>query len=163
MPETAAVFLDELRAGAAQAGRTLAGLDLQVPVAVEFTDDVDEAGTRHAAGYAFTIGAMGSGSANFYNEAFARQGFGDEVRAVQRLWQDGRRDEAARAVPRVLGARTNLLGPPAVIRERLRRYREAGVRTLSVKLRGELPERLATLGQLLDLVREINREGRGNS
>jgi F420-dependent oxidoreductase-like protein len=158
MPETAAVFLDELRAGAARAGRTLAGLDLQVPVAVEFTDDVAEAETRHAAGYAFTIGAMGSGSANFYNEAFARQGFGDQVRAVQRLWQDGHRDEAARAVPRELGARTNLLGPAEVVRARLRRYRDAGVNTLSVKLRGSLGERLATLGQTLDLVREINRE-----
>ena len=99
IPETAAAFLDDLRAGAEQAGRTLADLDLQVPVAVEFTDDVAEAETRHAAGYAFTIGAMGSGSANFYNEAFGRQGFGDEVRAVQRLWRDGRRDEATRLVP----------------------------------------------------------------
>ncbi|HEY3980956.1 MAG TPA: LLM class flavin-dependent oxidoreductase, partial [Streptosporangiaceae bacterium] len=158
MPETAAVFLDELRAGAARAGRTLADLDLQVPVAVEFTDDVGEAEARHAAGYAFTIGAMGSGSANFYNEAFARQGFGDQVRAVQELWQAGRRDEAARAVPRELGARTNLLGPPEVVRARLRRYRAAGVNTLSVKLRGSLGERLETLGQTLDLVREINRE-----
>jgi F420-dependent oxidoreductase-like protein len=157
IPETAEAFLADLRAGAGQAGRTLAGLDLQVPVAVEITDDVDEAVARHAAGYAFTIGAMGSGTTNFYNEAFARQGFGDEVRAVQRLWQDGRRDEAARQVPRAIGAKTNLLGTPAMIRERLRLYRDAGVRTLSVKLRGELPERLATLGQILDLVREINR------
>ncbi len=158
MPETAAVFTAELRAGAAAAGRTLADLDLQVPVAVEFTDDVAEAETRHAAGYAFTIGAMGSGAANFYNEAFARQGFGDQVRAVQELWQAGRRDEAARTVPRALGARTNLLGPVAMVRARLRQYRDAGVNTLSVKLRGSLGERLATLGQTLDLVREINRE-----
>jgi F420-dependent oxidoreductase-like protein len=158
MPETGAVFLDELRAGAARAGRTLVDLDLQVPVAVEFTDDVAEAETRHAAGYAFTIGAMGSGSANFYNEAFARQGFGDQVRAVQRLWQDGRRNDAMAAVPRELGARTNLLGPAELVRARLRRYRNAGVNTLSVKLRGSLGERLATLGQTLDLVREINRE-----
>jgi alkanesulfonate monooxygenase SsuD/methylene tetrahydromethanopterin reductase-like flavin-dependent oxidoreductase (luciferase family) len=158
MPETAEVFLDELRAGAARSGRTLADLDLQVPVAVEFTDDVDEAESRHAAGYAFTIGAMGSGSANFYNEAFARQGFGDQVRAVQELWQAGRRDDAMAAVPRALGARTNLLGTSAMVRARLRQYRDAGVNTLSVKLRGSLGERLATLGQALDLVREINRE-----
>jgi F420-dependent oxidoreductase-like protein len=158
IPQTAAAFTDDLRYGARRAGRTLADLDLQVPVAVEFTDDVAEAEIRHAAGYAFTIGAMGSASANFYNEAFARQGFGDEVRAVQRLWQDGRRDEAARLVPRALGAQTNLLGTPAMIRDRLRCYRDAGVRTLSVKLRGELPERLGTLGQFLDLVGAFNRD-----
>jgi F420-dependent oxidoreductase-like protein len=158
MPETAAVFLDELRAGAATAGRALADLDLQVPVAVEFTDDMAEAETRHAAGYAFTIGAMGSDTANFYNQAFARQGFGDQVRAVQELWQAGRRNDAMAAVPRALGARTNLLGPVEAVRARLRLYRDAGVNTLSVKLRGSLGERLATLGQTLDLVREINRE-----
>jgi alkanesulfonate monooxygenase SsuD/methylene tetrahydromethanopterin reductase-like flavin-dependent oxidoreductase (luciferase family) len=157
IPESAPVFLDELQAGAAKAGRSLAELDLQVPVAVEFTDDVAEAEARHAAGYSFTIGAMGSESANFYNKAFARQGFGEQVQAVQRLWRDGRRDEAARLVPRALGAKTNLLGTPAMIGDRLRWYRDAGVRTLLVKLRGELPERLATLGQILDLVGAFNR------
>jgi hypothetical protein len=127
-------------------------------VAVEFTDDVDEAEARHAAGYALTIGAMGSGSVNFYNQAFERQGFGDDVRAVQRLWQAGLRDEAARRVPRALGARTNLLGTVAMVRSRLRVYRDAGVRTLLVKVRGPLPERLAALGQTLELAGEINRE-----
>src|ERR1700753_2350325 len=129
-------------AAAARAGGPLAARALQVPVAVEFTDDVAEAEARHAAGYAFTIGAMGSGAANFYNEAFARQGFGDQVRAVQQLWQARRRDEAARAVPRALGARTNLLGPAEVVRARLRLYRDAGVNTLAVKLRGSLGERV---------------------
>jgi F420-dependent oxidoreductase-like protein len=161
IPESAAVFVDELRAGAGSAGRTLAELDLQVPVAVEFTDDVAEAELRHAAGYAFTIGAMGSGSMNFYSEVFARQGFGEEVRAVQRRWQDGRRDEARALVPRAIGAKTNLLGTPAMVRDRLRLYRDAGVRTLQVKLSGELPDRLDTLGQFLDLVQDFNRVGNG--
>jgi F420-dependent oxidoreductase-like protein len=161
IPESAPVFTDELRAGARSAGRDLADLDLQVPVAVEFTDDVAEAETRHAAGYAFTIGAMGSGSANFYNEAFARQGFGEPVREVQRLWLDGRRDEARRLVPRAIGARTNLLGTPAMIRDRLAAYRDAGVHTLLVKLSGDLPERLTTLGHFLDLIKDFNRRGTG--
>jgi F420-dependent oxidoreductase-like protein len=161
IPESAAVFLDELRAGASSAGRTLAELDLQVPVAVEFTDDVAEAEMRHAAGYAFTIGAMGSGSMNFYNEVFARQGLGEQVRAVQRRWQDGRRDEARALVPRAIGAKTNLLGTAAMIRDRLRLYRDVGVRTLQVKLSGQLPERLDTLGQFLDLVQDFNQRPNG--
>ena len=48
-------------------------------VGVEFTDDVEAAGRRHAEGYAFTFGAMGSATTNFYNDAFARQGYGDDV------------------------------------------------------------------------------------
>ena len=110
MPETASAFLDPIRAGAKVAGRSLADLDLVVPVAVEFTDDEEEAARRHARGYAFTIGAMGSADRNFYNDAFTRQGFGEEVRHVQQLWLDGRRDQAADAVPLDLGRRTNLLG-----------------------------------------------------
>jgi F420-dependent oxidoreductase-like protein len=158
VPESAGEFLADLRAGAASAGRTLADLDLQVPVAVEFTEDVDEAVGRHAAGYAFTIGAMGSGTRNFYNDAFARQGFGEEVRAVQRLWRDGRRDEAARLVPRAIGEKTNLLGTPTMISERIRLYRRAGISTLALKLGGPLSARLATLAQMIELTDEVNRQ-----
>ena len=43
LPEHAEAFLEPLRAGATRAGRTLADLDLVMPVAVEFTDDVEEA------------------------------------------------------------------------------------------------------------------------
>jgi alkanesulfonate monooxygenase SsuD/methylene tetrahydromethanopterin reductase-like flavin-dependent oxidoreductase (luciferase family) len=158
IPESAEVFLTPLRQGAESAGRTLADLDLQVPVAVEFTDDADEAVARHAAGYAFTIGAMGSGTTNFYNEAFARQGFGEEMRIVQRLWREGRRDEAARLVPLAIGQKTNLLGTAAMVRERVRLYRGAGIGTLAVKLSGPLQTRLDTLAQLMELVDEVNRE-----
>jgi hypothetical protein len=56
------------------AGRALTDLDLTVSVSVEFTDDVEEAGRRHAEGYAFTFGAMGSATRNFYNDAFCAPG-----------------------------------------------------------------------------------------
>jgi alkanesulfonate monooxygenase SsuD/methylene tetrahydromethanopterin reductase-like flavin-dependent oxidoreductase (luciferase family) len=158
IPESAEAFLTHLRAGAEAGGRTLADLDLQIPVAVEFTEDVDEAVARHSAGYAFTIGAMGSATRNFYNDAFARQGFGEQVAEVQRLWRDGRRDEAARQVPREIGSKTNLLGTPAMIADRIRLHRAAGVSTLSLKLDGPLRTRLDTLAQMIDLVGEINRE-----
>ena len=71
---------------------------------------IEAAGRRHADGYAFTFGAMGTASKNFYNDAFARLGFADEVAEVERLWRAGRRDEAAAAVPLELGSRTNLVG-----------------------------------------------------
>ena len=127
-------------------------------MAVEITDDVDEAAKRHARGYAFTIGAMGSKATNFYNAAFTRQGFGDDVNAVQDLWLAGRRDEAADRVPIELGFKTNLLGPPTTVKERLREYRDAGITTLQAKLDGDRQHRLDTLAQLIDLVDETNRE-----
>ncbi len=157
IPEQAAVFLDPLAAGAARAGRQLADLELVIPVAVEFTGDPEQAARRHAAGYAFTIGAMGSERQNFYNDAFGRLGYAAQVQTVQELWRAGRRDEARSRVPPELGLLTNLLGTPAMVRDRLRRYREAGVGTLQVKLAGHTDARLDTLAQLIDLVREIDR------
>jgi F420-dependent oxidoreductase-like protein len=161
LPEHAAeAFLPFLQEGVAKAGdgRRLADLDLLIPVAVEFTDDVDEAAARHSRGYAFTIGAMGSKDTNFYNAAFARQGFADDVAAVQDLWLAGRREEAAARVPRDIGLKTNLLGTPAMVKERLRLYRRAGITTLQAKLDGDLQHKVDTLAQLIDLVTELNEE-----
>ncbi len=157
--ETADTYFDEIATGAATAGRALADLDLTVSVSCEVTDDLEEAGRRHAAGYAFTFGAMGSGRTNFYNQAFERQGFGDAVAEVQRLWLAGDRDAAGRAVPVEIGLRTNLIGPPEEITRRLRQYRDCGVDTLRLNPMGAtLDEQLAGLGQLLDLVRAVNAE-----
>ena len=161
LPERAAdAFLPFIEEGVAKAGggRSLADLDLLIPVAVEFTDDVDEAAVRHARGYAFTIGAMGSKDSNFYNAAFARQGFADDVAAVQDLWLAGRREEAAGRVPLDLGLKTNLLGTPSMVKDRLRLYRRAGITTLQAKLDGDLQHKVDTLAQLIDLVTEINEE-----
>jgi F420-dependent oxidoreductase-like protein len=158
VPERADAFLSHLAAGAARSERSLRELDLMIPVAVEFTDDAEEAAGRHARGYAFTIGAMGSKDKNFYNAAFSRQGFGDDVLAVQDLWLAGKRDEAAARVPVELGAKTNLLGTPAMVKERLRLYRDAGITTLQAKLDGDRADRLDTLAQLVELVDEVTRE-----
>ena len=158
-PETASVFLDPIRTGAASAGRDLSELDLTVSVAVEFTEDVEAASRRHAEGYAFTFGAMGSPTTNFYNQAFARQGYGEDVREVQRLWLEGDREAAKRRVPTAIGFGTNLIGTDELIRDRLRLYRDAGITTLRASPVGEnLDTRLDQLGRLLDLVAEVNGE-----
>ena len=160
IPESADTFLGPLREGAAAAGRSLDELDLVAPVALEITaDDAagDEAARRHAQGYAFTIGAMGSGRTNFYNDAFARLGFADEVAEVERLWRAGRREEAADAVPLELGSRTNLVGTTTAIAARLPLYREAGITTLLAKLDASKADQLDQLTTLVDLAAEDER------
>jgi F420-dependent oxidoreductase-like protein len=157
LPETADVFFDPIREGAALSGRSITDLDLTVAVSLEFTDDIEGAGRRHAEGYAFTFGAMGSATTNFYNNAFARQGFGDDVEEVQRLWRSGDRAAARKRVPIEIGLRTNLIGTDDTVRERLRLYRDAGVTSLRVSLAGDtLDRRLDDLGRLLDLVRNLD-------
>lgn len=163
-PDQADVFLDPIRDGAALAGRRLEDLDLVVAVGVEFTDDVEEAGRRHAEGYAFTFGAMGSATRNFYNDAFERQGFGDDVREVQRLWLAGDREAARQRVPTAIGLGTNLIGDEETVRARLRLYRDAGVTTLRAGLPGDglmngpIDATVDHLGRLLDLVADVNAE-----
>ncbi len=156
LPESGEVFFDPIRAAAERVGRSFKDLDLMVAVSAEFTDDVDGAARRHADGYAFTFGAMGSAKKNFYNDAFARQGFGEDIAEVQRLWLEGDREAAAARVPTEIGLKTNLVGTPDLIRERLALYRDAGVTTLRVSLAGEdVDAKLQTLGTLLDLARSL--------
>lgn len=152
MPEARDVFLGPLSEGAARGGRSLSQLDLVAPVAVEFHDDersAADAVRRHADGYAFTIGAMGAGGRNFYNEAFTRLGYGAAVAEVAELWKAGRRDEARAAVPLDLGRLTNLVGTTAQIADRVAAYREAGITTLLAKLDGDHASQLQTVERLL--------------
>jgi len=77
---------------------------------------------------------------------------------VRDLWLAGRRDEAADRVPLELGLKTNLLGTPGMIAERLRLYRDAGITTLEAKLSGDPGSRLDALAQLVELVRQVSLE-----
>jgi F420-dependent oxidoreductase-like protein len=155
MPEHRHVFLDHLETGAARAGRSLADLDLQAGGTVACTDDLERLLPPLKFALAYSLGAMGSSRRNFYNDAVRRAGYEDAALEVQRLWLQARWREAARRVPDELVLKTNLLGSDAMVRRRLEAYAAAGITTLRVDPAGEtLDARLATLGRLLDLVRE---------
>ena len=142
MPEAAEVFLGPLREGAERAGRSLTDIDLVAPVAVEFHDDdasAAAAARKHADGYAFTIGAMGAGGRNFYNDAFTRLGYGEQVAAVAELWQTGRRDEARAAVPVDLGRLTNFVGTQQDITTRVQSIGQRASRPCWPSWRGSTP------------------------
>ena len=154
MPEHARVFFDHIEAGARRAGRSPGTLDLQAGGHLAFGDDVERLIAARKPGLAFTLGAMGSRQHNFYNDAFQRAGYTEAAVEVQRLWLDGKRDEAAARVPDALALKVNLLGTDAMIRNRLDVYRTAGITTLRVDPAGAtVRERLDTLARLLDLVR----------
>ncbi len=157
MPDHAEVFLDHLATGAKRAGRSLQALDLHVSAGVvSFGDDVEKLIPPRKPGLAFSLGAMGSRRHNFYNDAYRRAGYPDVAAEVQRLWLEGRRDEAAARVPDELVLKTNLLGTDAMVRERLALYRRAGITTIRVEPAGDtLDARIANLGRLLELVKSF--------
>jgi F420-dependent oxidoreductase-like protein len=154
-PEAADAHLAHLRRGAERAGRRLADLTLAVGCAFAESDDPEPLLAAQKPRIAFTLGAMGSAKTNFYNDAYRRGGFEDAAAEVQRLWLDGKRDEAARRVPDELILRTTLIGPEAHIRERLRRYRDAGIGMLRIEPLGDDGgARLDALGRAVELVRK---------
>jgi len=159
IPEHAESFFQHIRVGAERAGRTLAEIDLQAGGGVQFTDDVDAAIEQRKRGLAFSLGAMGSRRHNFYNAAYRRQGYADEAAAIQRLWLDGRRDEARALVPDEMVRLTSMLGDEQMVADRIRAYRDAGITSLRVDPHGEtLAERLETLGKTVDIVNAVSAE-----
>jgi F420-dependent oxidoreductase-like protein len=158
-PEHAAVFFEPMQRGAHKADRTLADIDRQAGGAVAFGDDLERLIAARKPGLAFTLGAMGSPTTNFYNDAYKRAGFDEAAREVQRLWVEGRRDEAAARVPDEMVLQSNLLGTEAMVKERIRAYRDAGITTLRVQPEGRsLAERLETLGRAVTLVQAVSAE-----
>ena len=64
-------------------------------------------------------------------------------------------------MPDELVLQTNLLGTGDVVRERIRKYRDAGVTTLRLQPDGRtLNERLETLGRAVALVKEVGAEAK---
>ncbi|HKX68064.1 MAG TPA: LLM class flavin-dependent oxidoreductase, partial [Intrasporangium sp.] len=136
-PEHSSDQLAAVREGrvAASAGTPrdpMVGFDVVATVPVVVTDDL-EAGRAAVADYtALYIGGMGSREQNFYNGLARRMGFDEAADRIQDLYLDGRPRDAADAVPFDLADATALIGPVERIAERIGRYADAGVTTLSV-------------------------------
>ena len=118
--------------GAGKGGDPMAGFDVVATVPVVVTDDLEAARAVVADYTALYIGGMGSREQNFYNRLARRMGFDDAADEIQDLYLAGRPRDAADAVPFELVDATALVGPPERIAQRLRRYADAGVTTVSV-------------------------------
>jgi alkanesulfonate monooxygenase SsuD/methylene tetrahydromethanopterin reductase-like flavin-dependent oxidoreductase (luciferase family) len=81
---------------------------------------------------ALYVGGMGSREQNFYNQLVQRYGFERSAAEIQDLYLDGKREEAAAAIPDELIDLVSLCGPPELVRERIGAFREAGVGTLMI-------------------------------
>ena len=105
---------------------------------------------------ALYVGGMGARGKNFYNELFASYGYEKEAKEIQDLYLDGKKQEAAAAVPDSFIEETTLIGPEGFVKERLAALKESGVTTLNVNLVGNTTEeRVQTLDKLRNLVEMI--------
>ena len=122
-PEKADAIVGPLREGlAASPGKTLADFDNAPYVRIRMGEDVAACRDAIRPGLAFYIGGMGARSKNFYNDLVKRMGYEDAAVRIQDLFLDGKRNEAAAAVPDALIDETCLIGPPARIKDRLQAW-----------------------------------------
>ena len=94
---------------------------------------------------------MGARDKNFYNTICQTYGYVKEAIEIQDLYLDGKKDEAAAAVPAQMLEHSNLVGPQSYVKERIAAFKEAGVTILSVNPVGPDPVKtIETLRELID-------------
>ena len=81
---------------------------------------------------ALYVGGMGARGKNFYNDLVCRYGFEKEAAEIQDLYLDGKKEEAAAAIPEDLLEATTICGDEGYVKERLAAYRESGVTMLNI-------------------------------
>jgi alkanesulfonate monooxygenase SsuD/methylene tetrahydromethanopterin reductase-like flavin-dependent oxidoreductase (luciferase family) len=158
VPEGADAYFTPLDAGLARAGRTRADLDICQGAEVNVVSEADLPGVlaSRKKELAFSLGGMGSGTSNFYNDAYSRQGWADVAARVRARWQAGDRDGAAALVTDEMVLATTLIGTEDMVRARLRTWRDTGVDTVRLYPAGDtLTARLDNLGRAIDLVRAL--------
>jgi alkanesulfonate monooxygenase SsuD/methylene tetrahydromethanopterin reductase-like flavin-dependent oxidoreductase (luciferase family) len=109
-------------------------------------DDVEACADFIRPFLALYAGGMGARGANFHFEVFARMGYEDVATRVQELYLEGKKQEAAAAIPLQMVEDVALVGPPDKIRDELARWRETCLTTILV---GGPASLLGTLAELV--------------
>lgn len=122
------------------------GFEIAPTMLININDNLEEALYPVKAMLGFYIGGMGSAKRNFHKELMARMGFPDEAEQIQKLFFEGKRDEAIAVVPDAFADEISLCGPEARIKERLVDWENSPVTSLLVN--GDIP----TLRRLAELV-----------
>ena len=142
-----------LERGAARSGSSLDDFDIAPTVRVAIDDDIDSARDVMRPFIALYVGGMGSREKNFYNQLVCRYGFEDAAAEIQQLYLEGKKQEAAAAIPPELIDQVTMCGPRERVRERLEVYREAGVGTLIASVMAPDPlARKRTIRELAEML-----------
>jgi F420-dependent oxidoreductase-like protein len=124
-PEGAEAVLKPTLEGRAKAGRPgdLSGFDIAPYIKIRVGPDLQACRDAVKPELALYIGGMGARGKNFYNDYCKRLGYPDAAVAIQNLYLDGKKKEAAAAVPDALVDQIALVGPADRIRGRLQDWK----------------------------------------
>ena len=158
LPEKAdRVWGDALELGLKKRSKDLGPLNIVAGGTVAIGDDLPvdkilDMGRPQAALY---VGGMGARGKNFYNDIMSAYGWEGEAKTIQDLYLDGKKAEAAAAIPREYLESASMVGPLGYVKERVASYKQAGVTYLQMGLSGSLEQRVKTVEQMRKIVDEI--------
>lgn len=139
--KAADVWGDDLAAGQAKRSSELGPLQIVAGGAIGFGDEATAKSIRDANRpmIALYVGGMGARDKNFYNDLFCRYGYEAEAKQIQDLYLDGKREEAAAAIPDEFLREISLFGDEGFVRDQIDAYKAAGVTALTVHPMGDDP------------------------
>ena len=106
--------------------------EVACPITIVVGDDVERCADMVRPFLALYAGGMGARGANFHFEVFARMGYEDVATTVQDLYLQGKKAEAAAAIPLRMVEDVALVGPADKIRGELDRWRDSCITTFLV-------------------------------
>lgn len=133
-PKEDAFYRNCLAEGFAKSGEANKSERFEVacPVTIIPGDDVEKCADMVRPFLALYAGGMGARGANFHFEVFARMGYEDVALKVQDLYLQGKKAEAAAAIPLSMVQDVALVGPVDKIRDELNMWRETCLTTILV-------------------------------
>ncbi len=125
-PEQPQIVSAPILEGMKKAGRpqTLANFDVAPYVRAKLGPDVAACRDAIRPELALYIGGMGARSKNYYNDVAIKLGYAAAVKTIQDLYLDGKKTEAAAAVPDKLIDEFSLVGPAERIKDRLAAWQQ---------------------------------------
>jgi F420-dependent oxidoreductase-like protein len=139
-PRMASTYRSWLDEGFARAGarRTADTFDIAATCRLVVTEDDAATLAVHDSmrpWLALYIGGMGAKGQNFHKAVFERMGYTEVADEVQRLYLEGRKDEASALVPHELVEEVTIVGTADQVRAGVQRWEDAGVTMLILTLR----------------------------
>ena len=126
-PEQPQIVSGPILEGKRKAGRpaTLEGFDVAPYVRAKLGPDVAACRDAIRPELALYIGGMGARAKNYYNDVAIKLGHAGAAKTIQDLYLDGKKTEAAAAVPDKLIDEISLVGPAERIKDRLAAWQDA--------------------------------------
>ena len=123
------------------------GFEISAGVTINICEDLETGLIPIKNSLALYIGGMGAAKHNFHTELMGRMGFESEAKQIQKLFLEGKRTEAAIAVPDQFADEISLVGSPERIKDRLQAWKETPI--TSILLATHNKEKLREVADLL--------------